>query len=108
MNGANATISRKKAMMAAPRMASGFRARRRRQRGALRATAAVASVSVKADPRVDERIHQVDDDVDDDERQCDDQDGALHDRESRARIDCTSSRPMPGQLNTVSVITAPA
>src|SRR5690554_3147231 len=106
MNGANATTSRNMPMIAKPRTASGlrdtrrnhFRPRRRRGAGSTPrgseggrcagSTAGPATApascpcrsSVIADPRVDDGVEEVDDDVHDDEADGDEQDGPLHDR----------------------------
>jgi hypothetical protein len=76
--------------------------------GAQEASLIGSGPSPVADPRVEERVQDVDEQVDEHERGREHQQQALHERDvALARRLRMSSRPCPGQANTSSVMTAP-
>src|SRR5690625_5083410 len=104
MNGANSTTSRNSPMMLTPRNASGLLSSRRRQRGARRTRGSgrcgsCGWWSVIADPRGDEPVDDVDEQVDEYERHGEEQYGALHDRVVTRRdgVDEHAAPARPGE-----------
>ena len=60
-----------------------------------------------ADPRIEDVVEEVDEEVHEDEADGEDHDAELHDEESRRKMAWTVRSPMPGKAKMVSTMMAP-